>query len=106
MTPMTTRLRSVNPLQLGLVFGLVYAVLAFVFALLYALFGAAILSHTGVLGMMPAMGFGLVIVAPIMYFVIGFIVFVIVGALYNLVAGWIGGIEVTFETAPVESPVV
>jgi len=103
MTLTTTRLRSVNPLQFGLVLGLIYALLGFIFALLYALFGAAFLSamHAGYPGAMPMMGIGLVIAAPIFYFVAGFLVGLVTGALFNLVAGWIGGLEVTFEAPTV-----
>jgi TRAP-type C4-dicarboxylate transport system permease small subunit len=92
----TSRLRRINPVQLGLVLGLVYAVLALLFAILYAIFGAALLQsmHTVYV---PAAGIGFIIVAPIAYFIGGFIGGIIVGALYNLVAGWIGGVELTFD---------
>jgi Na+-transporting NADH:ubiquinone oxidoreductase subunit NqrD len=99
MTSTTTRLRSVNPVQLGLVLGLIYAVLAIIVALLYVLFGAAFFSamHADYAGMLPMMGIGLIVVAPFAYFVVGFLVGLIGAALFNLVAGWIGGIEVTFQ---------
>jgi hypothetical protein len=108
MTLTTTRLRSVNPLQCGLVLGLLYAILAFIVALLYALFGAALLAGMRSVypGMMPMMGIGLVIAAPIIYFVAGFLGGLIGAALFNLVAGWVGGVEVTFEAPAIEARAV
>ncbi len=47
----------------------------------------------GILGM----GLGLIVMAPIMYGVMGFIVGVIGAFFYNIVAGWVGGIEVEVE---------
>ena len=47
----------------------------------------------GILGM----GFGLIVIGPIFYGVMGFIVGVIGAFVYNIVAGWVGGIEVEVE---------
>lgn len=47
----------------------------------------------GIMGM----GFGLIIIAPIMYGIMGFLVGVVGAFVYNLVAGWVGGIEVEVE---------
>ena len=50
---------------------------------------------------MPPMGIGFLLLIPILYLVLGFI-FTIIGAwVYNLAAGWVGGIEYTaVEIAP------
>lgn len=48
---------------------------------------------TAVMGMM--FGFGLF--RPVMYAIFGFIFGIIMAALYNLVARWIGGIEVEVD---------
>jgi hypothetical protein len=50
--------------------------------------------------MMPMMGMfgaGAIIILPIVYGCIGFIAMFIMAALYNLVAGWVGGISVDLE---------
>jgi hypothetical protein len=39
---------------------------------------------------------------PIIYGVFGFISGLIVGALYNLIAGWTGGIEVELSSPPAQ----
>jgi hypothetical protein len=44
------------------------------------------------------LGMGFAIAIPIMYAVIGFIVTAIGCAIYNLVAGWVGGIELELDT--------
>jgi hypothetical protein len=99
MTSTTSRLRAINPIQLALILGLIYAVLALIIALFFIIF------HGLVASLMP-MGGGfpnplvLLIGFPIGYFVGGFIGGLIVAALYNLVAGWTGGLELTFESQP------
>jgi hypothetical protein len=44
-----------------------------------------------------AFGIGFALAMPVLYAVMGFITGVIGAGLYNLVAGWIGGIEVDVE---------
>jgi hypothetical protein len=44
-----------------------------------------------------AVGIGLAIVIPVVYAVMGFIVTLIACALYNLVAGWVGGVQMELE---------
>jgi len=46
---------------------------------------------------MMAFGIGFALAMPVLYAVMGFIFGVIGAGLYNLVAGWIGGIEVDVE---------
>jgi hypothetical protein len=70
---------------------------------LYALFGAIFIPFFLLLGMFApegaGAGFGTIfaILMPVMYGVFGVIGGAIGAALYNLVAGWIGGIEVEME---------
>ena len=78
---------------LGLVFGLGMLMFG---TMLGGLFGA---SHSGMGMMGVGMGIGMVIFLPIMYGVIGFIAGAIGAFLYNLVAGWIGGIEMDVDLA-------
>lgn len=102
---MVTRLQNINPVQAGIMYGAITAVLVFIIMLLMLPFSAAM----PMMGAGRTLGFGFgiaaLIVAPIMYFVVGFIGGVISAALYNLVAGWTGGVEITLS-APVETPAV
>ncbi|HET9097074.1 MAG TPA: hypothetical protein VFN37_10455 [Candidatus Baltobacteraceae bacterium] len=97
---MVTRLRRISPVQFALVVATIYAFIALIIVLVWLPFA------TLVAAMVPSstgrwFGAGLGVVAlvvwPIAYFIIMFIGGLITAALYNLVAGWTGGIEVTLE---------
>lgn len=83
---MKKRISSISPLQQGIVCAVLYGVLSLIavpFLLLAALFG-----HAG-------LGVIFVIFIPIIYAIAGFIAGVIIAFVYNLVATWTGGIEMT-----------
>jgi hypothetical protein len=99
---MTKRLKRIAPLQLGKVSGILYALSTLLFVPFILLFSAIAsfapqaegsVAMPGILGM----GLGLIVIAPIMYGVMGFIAGVIGAFIYNIVAGWVGGIEVEVE---------
>ena len=77
-----------------------------VVAVLYALMGLVFVPFILLVGMFSpketGVGMGLAIAMPILYGVCGFIFTAIGCALYNLVAGWVGGVEVELE-APAAS---
>ncbi len=100
---MIKRFSRISPVQLGTVLAVTYALLSLVFVpffLLFALFMPHV-AATGVSAGQPQMFPGgfvvMAIVFPIMYGVLGFIFGVIGALIYNLVAGWTGGIELTFS---------
>jgi hypothetical protein len=101
----TTRVRSFNVVQLGLMYGLLVAlicvIVGLIFGLILGLGGAAVAALAPNSGM-PNLGPISIILFPIVYgiggFVAGFVDGLVIGALYNLVAGWIGGVEVQLET--------
>ena len=76
---------------LGLIFGIIVALISVVAA------GASSAlrdSNLPMAGMLPAFfGVGAVILLPIMYGLMGLIFGALTAALYNLIAGWVGGIE-------------
>ena len=101
---MVTRVRHVNPIQFALVSATLYAILIFIGALLWlpfaGMWGAMMGSMGGGAGARwfgAGFGIAMVLVLPIFYFIITFIFGLIGAALYNLVAGWTGGVEVTLE---------
>ncbi len=99
---MVTRVRNINAVQFGLVYGLFAALIGLIFALLWLPFGALVAAsaaHEGLKGLGAGLGLFAIILFPVMYFIFGFVAGVIGGAVYNLVAGWTGGIEVTLQTA-------
>lgn len=98
---MTVRIRNINVIQYALVYavlsalaGIVVALLAFPAMALLASFPMAGTGHHG----MPALGFTPLILMPVFYGVFGFVAGIVIAALYNLVAGWTGGVEATLET--------
>jgi hypothetical protein len=76
---------------LGLVLGIFMAILSMVAGTLGSL-GESAAPGAKLLGF--GLGFGAIIIFPIGYGVIGGIFAAIGAAIYNLVAGWVGGLEV------------
>ncbi|HEY3897523.1 MAG TPA: hypothetical protein VGM54_02865 [Chthoniobacter sp.] len=91
---MKKRVTHINPLQLGKTLGGVYFALSLIVMPIIAV--AMVLSHS--IGMLE--GLFLAIGGPIIYGILGMIVWAIMGAIYNLLARWTGGIEVTVEDVP------
>lgn len=46
----------------------------------------------------PGFGFGFMILFPVLYLVFGFVFTAIAAWIYNLAAGWVGGVEYTSIT--------
>jgi len=121
---MKKRIGSIAPIQTGVVLAALYGLLGLVFVPFILMFTVLIpkLSSTGFPaggtpmpglpggGMAPGgfpgsgftTGFGIAmaIIMPLMYAVMGFIAGVILAAIYNLVAMWTGGIEITLTDVP------
>jgi hypothetical protein len=101
-TPSTSnkRLKSVSPLKAGIVLGTLYAVLTLFMMLIFVpfvLIGAVSSSDSlGIPGTIGT-GIGLLIFAPVLYGIMGFIGGVICAAVYNLIAKITGGLVVTVE---------
>ncbi len=97
---MVTRLRNVNPVQCGIVSGVLYALLGVIAALFLAPIMSIMTSHMPPgLNVGPGPSMSSLIFLPIVYAVLGFIGGMITAFLYNLVARWTGGVEVTLDSA-------
>ena len=99
-------IRSVGVMSLAKVMGVLYGGLGLIAGICIALFmvlgGGAMMASgqdgTGFGGgMMMGMGIGFAIAAPIFYGLMGFIGGAITAWLYNLAAGWAGGVEIQTE---------
>ncbi len=84
-----TVLKSIGPLSVGKLYAVMMAVFGFFAGLVMALVGT--LSPAGGLGMAA------VIWVPLLYAILGFVGGIVGAWLYNLLAGWLGGIEMEFE---------
>lgn len=94
---MAQRIQRFGIGQTAKVFGILYGLMGLVFIPIFLLAGAFMPGRQGV-----GFGFGFAIAMPLMYAVMGFIGAAIGCALYNLVAGWVGGIEVEMDSGMIE----
>lgn len=97
---MKQRITRVDPLQVAKVLGVLYVVVGFIiFVPVFLIVGKAVPQEAQDLGFGLGMGFTLVL--PVIYGIFGFIFTLIGAALYNFVAGMVGGIEVELEASAV-----
>ena len=105
---MTRRLTRIAPMPVGKIFGILYALLGLIFIPFFALAGIAGFfaeggsGNAGSAGLLAGGMIAMAVIFPIMYGVMGFVGGVIVAALYNLIARWVGGLE--FEVEDVGAP--
>jgi hypothetical protein len=99
-----TVINSVGVMSFARLMGALYGCLGLIFAPLLLFIGTleSLAGH----GKTPfaGLGIGFAIIAPFLYGALGFIFGVIGAALYNLVASWVGGIELELA-APERSDV-
>jgi hypothetical protein len=100
-------LRRIEPLSLAKISGLLYAIgglIAGAFVSLFSLAGAASSAFgTSWINFGSAFGVAAIILLPVLYGVMGFIGGLIGAAVFNLVVGWVGGLEIeTDQTRPTE----
>jgi hypothetical protein len=93
-------IKRFGPLSVGKVAGVLYAAMGLVVGLIVALAttigGLAGRSEFGALSG-GLVGVGAIVVLPLFYGVLGFIVAVIAAWLYNVAAGFVGGIEIDVQ---------
>jgi hypothetical protein len=98
---MVTRLTRIAPVQLAIVAAALYAILGLLVGVAVALaaFAGRSVPATSTAGV-PTFGMGWlsIILFPIIYAALGFIGGLIYAWLYNLIAGWTGGVEITLES--------
>ncbi len=106
---MVTRLKNIAPVQLAIVMGVMYALIGVIIALLMSPFMALMATlGGGAHNSAPFAGMGMVgalILFPIMYGILGFIGGALSAFVYNIVAGWTGGVQLTLESPVQVDPV-
>ncbi|MBI2107820.1 hypothetical protein HYT54_01725 [Candidatus Woesearchaeota archaeon] len=93
------KIKKIGILSLGKIMGILYALMGLILGAilsLISLIGSA-LSSNGFGIFIGMFGIGAIIFLPIFYGVIGFVFGLITALLYNLVASWIGGLEIETE---------
>jgi hypothetical protein len=97
-------LARVGVLSAGKVLGIVYALLGFIvggFVALVSMFGGAVNMAQNGNNAVPFAGAGVmaIVMLPIIYGILGFLGGIISAAIYNVVAGMVGGLEFELERA-------
>ena len=105
-----TRIRRVSALQAGKMAALIYAGMSLIFVPIVAVvmgfgalasFAAAASGDHHAAALPAALGVGIfligIVMVPIFYGMIGFIIGAVGALIYNLVAKWVGGIEIELE---------
>ena len=88
-------IKRIGPLSFAMVSGTLYAILGVLFGGIFslaALLGSAASNNPNA-RFGAFVGAGAIVLFPILYGCLGFVFSLIGAALYNLVAGWVGGIE-------------
>jgi hypothetical protein len=93
-------IERIGPVSLAKVLGAIYAVIGFVAGALFTLLAlvgatAGASSDQEMAWMAPLFGIAAIVIFPILYGVVAFVMGLFVSGLYNLVAARVGGIEVT-----------
>jgi len=92
--------KRIGPLSFAKISGMLYGLMGLIFGAcisLFSLLGGALAPGRG--SGAPALLFGAaaIVVFPILYGLLGFVMSLIGAALYNLVAGWVGGVELDVQ---------
>lgn len=93
---MVHRVRRVGVEQLAKLLGAIYLFFGVILAVLFAGLGALVPGTTAEEGWSMFRG-GFLLVMPVMYGVIGLVSGALVAWLYNIVAGWTGGLELDLQ---------
>lgn len=92
-------IRRVGVFSLAKVSGALYAVLGLLIGACISLFsviGSSFAPKDSAFGGM-IFGVAAIVVVPIFYGVLGFIMSAIMAAIYNLIASWVGGVEIEVQ---------
>jgi len=100
-SPMPTtkrRIKRIAPLQLGKMLAILYGIMGLLFIPFFLVMSAVSsqMPPEHRVGMM-AFGIGFAIAAPFLYAAMGFVFGALGALIYNVVARWIGGVEVEVE---------
>lgn len=106
------KIKRIGVLSVGKMFLIVYALFGLIAGAIFTLVAITGLSMSGESGAGAGIlfGIGAIIILPIIYGVVGFISGIIFGAIYNIAARYVGGIEMEVEimstqsTAAIPSP--
>lgn len=103
----TMVIRRIGPLSLAKISGVLYGLMGLLFGALLSLFslvGTAFTQNNEAPFVGMLFGVGAIIALPLFYGILGFVMALIGAALYNLVAGFVGGMELEIESGAYPEP--
>lgn len=92
--------KRIGPLSVGKVAGTLYAVIGVLIGAVFSLIaitGGMTSDTAGASGMGALIGVGAIVIFPLLYGGLGFLFTMLAAALYNVVAGMVGGIELDVQ---------
>ncbi len=92
--------KRIGPLSFAKVSGILYAILGVFFGGIFslaALAGSVASNTSGSAGFGAFVGIGAILIFPVLYGGLGFVFTLLSAWLYNVVAGWVGGIEMDLQ---------
>jgi hypothetical protein len=97
--------RRINPLSVAKIAGLLYAIIGLIVGAFMSLIFGAMGSLGAAQSDMPPMmgmlvGAGSIVMMPILYGVLGFVTTALSAVIYNVLAGFVGGIEIDVDASP------
>ena len=93
-------IRRIGPLSFARLSGMLYAIVGLVLGGIFslvALAGGFASDTAGAAGVVAIIGVAAVVVFPILYGLLGFVMTLIAAWLYNVAAGVVGGVEVDIQ---------
>ncbi len=100
MTNLKLKLKKIDPVKAGIVYGALLGLFGLIVALFFLLFGSIFSAASGDIGVFGAMAGGgifAVIFIPIMYFIIGFIAGILGTMLLNFILKKTDGLIIDFD---------
>jgi hypothetical protein len=86
-------IKRIDPFSFAKIFAVIYAVIGLLAGCIFALVGRSF----GGGGMMASFGMAAIIIMPVLYGALGFIFTALMAVIYNVVAGWVGGVKLDVE---------
>ncbi len=92
-----SKIKKFGVFSVGKIYAIFMAIVGFIAGILYAIFGPELFSQPGTTDFASDFGAAAIIVLPLVYAILGFIIGVLAALLYNLIAKFVGGIEIEIE---------
>jgi hypothetical protein len=100
---MMHRIQRVGVAQLAKVMGVLYFLMGLVFLVFVLVFSRAMPGAAGTA--FPGLGMGMIIFMPVFYAILGVVFGALTAALYNVVAGMMGGVELDLVSTSPSAPI-